>query len=73
MTLDDQRPGKICRVKSIKAEGGLWQRLMDLGLYPGLNVRMVRNAPLNDPLEIEVDGMFVSLRRNEARFVEVEE
>ncbi|MFP4265947.1 MAG: ferrous iron transport protein A [Desulfonatronovibrionaceae bacterium] len=73
MTLGDQKPGKVCRVKSIKAEGGLWQRLMDLGLYPGLEIRMVRNAPLNDPLEVEVDGVFVSLRRKEAGFVEVDE
>jgi ferrous iron transport protein A len=44
---------------------------MVLGLYPGVQVRMVRNAPLNDPVEIEVEGVFVSLRREEAKLVEV--
>lgn len=45
---------------------------MDMGLYPGLTLNVVRNAPLADPLEVEIDGYFISLRHEEARFIEVE-
>ncbi len=48
------------------------QRLMDMGIFPGLELKVVRNAPLEDPMEIELGGYFVSLRHDEARFVEVE-
>jgi ferrous iron transport protein A len=45
---------------------------MDMGVYPGLYLKVIRNAPLEDPMEVELDGYFVSLRHDEARFVEVE-
>ena len=45
---------------------------MDLGFYPGARVRVVRNAPLVDPVEIELDGCHVSLRHEEADLVEVD-
>ena len=45
---------------------------MDMGVYPGSKLKVLRNAPLEDPMEVELDGYFVSLRHDEARFVEVE-
>ena len=45
---------------------------MDMGVYAGLRIKVIRNAPLEDPMEIELDGYCVSLRHEEARFVEVE-
>ncbi len=53
------------------AEGKLGQRLMDLGLYPSLEVKIVRNAPLEDPMQIEIDGYNLSLRHEEADHVEI--
>ncbi|WP_245628608.1 FeoA family protein [Salidesulfovibrio brasiliensis] len=50
----------------------LGQRLMDLGFYPGATIRVVRNAPLVDPVELELDGYHVSIRHEEAKHVEVE-
>jgi ferrous iron transport protein A len=44
-----------------------------MGIYPGLALRVVRNAPLEDPMELELDGAYISLRHAEARFVEVEQ
>ena len=64
MTLSGMVPGD--------ATGALGQRLMDLGFYPGARVRVVRNAPLVDPVEIELDGCHVSLRHEEADLVEVD-
>ncbi|MCP4114575.1 MAG: ferrous iron transport protein A [Desulfobacteraceae bacterium] len=64
-------PGGSVSIKQVTAEGKLGQRLMDLGLYPGLTVKVVRNAPLEDPMEIEINGYFLSLRHEEADYVEI--
>jgi ferrous iron transport protein A len=72
MTLDQLGPGSECRIRNLSALGQLGQRLMDMGVYPGLKLKVVRNAPLEDPMEIELEGYFVSLRHQEARFIEVD-
>ncbi len=72
MTLDILRPGSQCRVLGLTTAGNLGQRLMDLGFHPGVELRVIRNAPLLDPLEVEMLGYCISLRHNEASFVEVE-
>ena len=72
MNLDQVKPGGECRIKKLSIRGKLGQRLLDMGIYPGLQVKVIRNAPLQDPMEIELDGYFVSLRHAEAAFVEVD-
>ncbi|MBN1850559.1 MAG: ferrous iron transport protein A [Deltaproteobacteria bacterium] len=72
MTLDQMKPSSEGRIKRISVKDKLGQRLMDMGVYAGLRLKVIRNAPLEDPMEIELDGYFVSLRHDEARFVEVE-
>ena len=62
MTLDQMRPGSRGKIKKLSVSNQLGQRLMDMGVCPGLQVRVVRNAPLEDPMEVELDGYFVSLR-----------
>lgn len=71
MTLSEMSPGKSGTVEKIAGQGILAQRLVDMGLYPGVSVNVVRNAPLGDPVEIEAEGTFVALRKEEASFVEV--
>ncbi len=71
-TLDQLKPGNEGRIKKLSIRDKLGQRLMDMGVYPGLRLKVIRNAPLEDPMELELDGYFVSLRHDEARFVEVE-
>ncbi|NDV19051.1 iron transporter FeoA [Pseudodesulfovibrio sp. JC047] len=72
MTLDELKPGISCVMKDLTAEGALCQRLMDLGFFPGAEIEVVRNAPLVDPVELQLDGYHVSIRHNEARVIEVE-
>ncbi|MBN1907377.1 MAG: ferrous iron transport protein A [Deltaproteobacteria bacterium] len=72
MTLDKLKPGSECLVKRLYAEDRLGQRLMDMGVYPGILIKVIRNAPLKDPVEIELEGFYVSLRRAEACYIEVE-
>ena len=72
MTLDQMKPGSECYIKKLTVRDKLGQRLLDMGVYPGLRLKVIRNAPLKDPMEVELDGYFVSLRHEEAMFVEVE-
>ncbi len=72
MTLNELTPGQACTVLDLHMEGEQLQRLMDLGFIEGTKIRMVRNAPLMDPLDVELRGYQVAIRRNEAAHVEVE-
>jgi ferrous iron transport protein A len=72
MTLKEILPGQTCLIQSINAESHLMQRLMDLGLLPGTLAKVVRNAPLKDPMELELEGYLISMRREEADCVLVE-
>lgn len=71
-SLDDIQPGSSCRILRLNARGPLAQRLMALGFFPGTRLAVVRNAPLVDPVDMELDGSHVSIRHEEARHVEVE-
>jgi ferrous iron transport protein A len=72
MNLDEMKPGSECLVKKLIGKDRLAQRLVDMGMYPGLRLKVIRNAPLEDPMELELEGYYVSLRHEEAKFVEVE-
>jgi len=73
MTLNNIKPGSECFIKKLTSSGRLGQRLVDMGVYPGLRLKVIRNAPLEDPMEIELDGHYLTLRHEEAKFVEVQE
>ncbi len=72
MNLDQMKPREHGTITKLSDSDRLGQRLLDLGIYPGLSVTILRNAPLEDPMEIEINGYFLSLRHEEARSVEVE-
>lgn len=72
MTLDQLTPGQECRVSDVSLEGAELQRLLDMGFIEGTLIKVIRNAPLLDPLDIEIRGYLVAIRRNEAMGVEVQ-
>ncbi|MFH1135296.1 MAG: FeoA family protein [Pseudomonadota bacterium] len=72
MTLDRLKPGDQALITNLSIRDKLGQRLVDMGVYPGMRIKVVRNAPLEDPMEILLDGRRLSLRHDEARFVEVD-
>lgn len=72
LTLSELRAGSIGRVVSVQGEPHLALRILELGLVCGTPVRVVRTAPLGGPMEVEVEGFLLSLRRNEADAVRVE-
>lgn len=59
-------------IRRIPAGGGVFLRLREMGVLPGTNVKLLRVAPLGDPLEIQIRGYNLSLRRAEAAAIEVE-
>ncbi len=72
ITLDTVPPGARARITRLLGEPSVARRLMELGLVPGALVRVVRCAPLGDPIELEVGGVHLTLRRSEGRSIHVE-
>ena len=60
------------RVRSVEGDDELSLRLMEMGLTPGVEVAVVGTAPLGDPLELELRGYRLSVRRSEAARVQIE-
>jgi ferrous iron transport protein A len=58
--------GACARVEHIELDNAVSQRLLTLGLLPGMDVKVVQHAPLGDPIAIEFEGRRVSLRKQEA-------
>jgi ferrous iron transport protein A len=71
-TLDLVPPGGSARVRRLSGEPALRERLAELGLTPGQEVRVLRRAPLGDPMEILLRGYRLAVRADEAARVEIE-
>lgn len=71
-TLADLEIGQRAIVKDVEGEGRMMVRLLEMGFVPGVAVALVKRAPLGDPLELRLRGYHVSLRRAEARAIQVE-
>ncbi len=68
-TLADLRASNTAKVQSLTGDPTIQQRLAEMGLTSGRDVRMVRVAPLGDPYQIEVLDYHLSLRRRECECV----
>lgn len=71
MTLADLPPDQPARIVAVDSNGIGVLRLMILGLVEGTPIRFVQAAIGGDPIEVDVMGASVSLRRDQARFFEV--
>lgn len=72
MTLADLGRGETAKIIDIRAEGITRQRLLSFGFRRGAVVKVVRLAPLADPIELTIAGGHISLRRSEASLISVE-
>ena len=70
--LSELRAKEQGRVLHVEGSDDISQRLLEMGLTPGTQVRVLGVAPLGDPLELELRGYRLSVRRSEAARVEVE-
>jgi Fe2+ transport system protein FeoA len=68
----DLAVGKIARVVRVAAEDDIGRRLLEMGVTPGVEIYRIGTAPLGDPLEFELRGYRLSLRKSEAQHVEIE-
>ena len=71
LTLSAIPEGGRCVIAKIHGHGGFRNRIMELGFIKGQSVSVLKNAPLKDPIEYEILGSHVSLRRSEASNIEV--
>lgn len=71
VSLDALEAGRTARVTAVSGSGALARRLMEMGVVPGAPVRVIKAAPLGDPLEIRVRNYHLALRRSEAQTVSV--
>ena len=72
MRLAELTIGKRARVTSVDGSDDVGVRLLEMGLIPGTEVKLLGTAPLGDPLEFELRGYRLSVRKNEAARVAVE-
>lgn len=64
--------GESGTIVSVAGEGKVRRRLFDMGVTPGAELTMRKRAPLGDPIEINIRGYELTLRKGEAACVEVE-
>lgn len=72
MTLDLLPLGQEAVITAVGGEGALRCRLLDMGLIPRTRLRVEKTAPLGDPIELRVRGYALSLRKEDARNIQVE-
>jgi len=72
ISMRNMKKGQKGRIVSVHCDGELRQRINDMGLTPGAEVKIVGRAPLKDPVALKVRGFTISLRNNEADQITVE-
>lgn len=72
MKLSELVPGAVAVLREIPVSGSAFLRLREMGMLVGTRVKLVRKAPLGDPIEIEMRGYHLTLRLQEAECVIVE-
>ena len=71
-TLKDAKVGETVRVKKLYGEGPVKRRIMDMGTTRGVDLHVRKVAPLGDPMELNVRGYELSVRKADAEMIEVE-
>ena len=72
MTLDEVQVGSTAKVVRLNGEGAVKRRIMDMGITKGVEVYVRKLAPLGDPVEVNVRGYELSIRKADAEMIEVE-
>jgi ferrous iron transport protein B len=71
MQLSDLKTGNSGVVVKVKGHSGFRRRVAEMGFVRGKEIKVIRNAPLKDPVEYEIMGYDVSLRRKEAELIDI--
>jgi len=70
--LDQIEKGETGLVRSVEGDGKVRRRLFDMGVTPGAKVELRKKAPMGDPIEVTIRGYELSLRKSEAKLVNIE-
>ena len=71
-TLRDVKIGETAKVVKLHGEGAVKRRIMDMGITKGVEVYIRKVAPLGDPLEVNVRGYELTIRKADAEMIEIE-
>ncbi|MCC6905608.1 MAG: ferrous iron transport protein A [Anaerolineae bacterium] len=71
-TLDQLAAGQMATIRRVSGEGPLRRRMLEMGITRGTTIEMIRRSPFGDPIEYRLRGYHLSLRRSEARLIEIE-
>lgn len=73
MNLSNLKPGQRGKILKLDSSiGPIRRRLMDMGIIPGETIKVEKVAPMGDPIEVTVKSYNLSLRKNEAKGIEIE-
>lgn len=70
-TLNDLKVGDKAKVGKLHGAGAVKRRIMDMGITKGTMVLVRKVAPLGDPIEVNVRGYELSIRKSEAEYIEM--
>lgn len=70
-TLDQFVPGDQGEVVKVGGQGAIRRRLLDMGITPGTRILLIKTAPMGDPFEITLRGFNLSIRKEDARYIEL--
>ena len=70
-TLKDVKVGGDCVVARLHGEGPVKRRIMDMGITKGVAIHVRKVAPLGDPMELNVRGYELSIRKGDAEMIEI--
>lgn len=73
MTLNELNVGKSAKIITVGGEGALRRHFLDMGLIPGAVVKLVKFAPMGDPMELLIHGYELTLRIDDAKQIEIEQ
>lgn len=71
MTLSEVKAGEQAVVTKLHDNGAVRRRIMDMGITKGTEIKVIKVAPLGDPMELTVRGYELTLRKADADFIEV--
>ncbi len=71
LKLSDLPPGQSGVISHIPSGRSALTRLREMGLVPGTKIKVLRRAPLGEPIEISVHGSRLAMRNHEAAFIEL--
>jgi ferrous iron transport protein A len=71
-TLKDAKIGETVKVTKVGGEGAIKRRIMDMGITKGVSIKVMKVAPLGDPIEITVRGYELTLRKADCQNIEIE-